>query len=63
MGGYFTKDLQGSQFHRFSNIILGIHENDIPSYNASGGEFFEEQKIKIEGDIEEAKKASKLAGY
>ena len=32
---YFTKALQGSQFNHFSNIILGIHEDYIPSYNMS----------------------------
>ena len=26
---YFTKALQGSQFRRFHNIVLGIHEDDI----------------------------------
>jgi hypothetical protein len=26
---YFTKPLQGSQFHRFRNLILGIEEIDI----------------------------------
>ena len=36
IGDYFKKSLQGSQFRRFRNIILGIHEDDIPSYNASG---------------------------
>ena len=36
IGDYFKKALQGSQFRRFRNIILGIHEDDIPSYNASG---------------------------
>ena len=33
---YFTKALHWSQFHRFRNIVLGIHEDDIPAYNASG---------------------------
>ena len=35
IGDYFTKALQGSKFQRFRNIVLGIHEDDIPSYNAS----------------------------
>ena len=35
IGYYFTKALQGSQFHRFHNIILGIHEDDIPAFNES----------------------------
>ena len=36
IGDYFTKLLQGSKFLLFRNIILGIHEDDIPDYNASG---------------------------
>ena len=35
IGDYFTKALQGYQFRRFRNIILGIYEDDIPYYNAS----------------------------
>ena len=31
IGDYFTKALQGSQFHRFCNIVIGIHEDDIPA--------------------------------
>ena len=31
IGDYFTKALQGYQFRRFRNIILGIHEDDIPA--------------------------------
>ena len=41
IGDYFTKALQGSQFRRFHNIIIGIHEDDLPAYNKSGGYFFE----------------------
>ena len=52
VGGYFTKALQGSQFHRFCNIILGIHEDDIPAYNASGRAFFEERKLKLKKEKE-----------
>ena len=26
---YFTKALQGSQFHHFCNTIIGIHKDDI----------------------------------
>ena len=44
---YFTKALQGSQFHHFCNTILGIHEDDITSYNEPGRELLEEQKIKL----------------
>ena len=36
IGDYFTKALQGYQFRRFCNIVLGIHEGDIPAYNTSG---------------------------
>ena len=46
IGGYFTKALQGSQFRQFRNIVLGIHEDDIPAYNASGGYLLEELKLK-----------------
>ena len=45
IGDYLTKAMQGSKFRRFSNIILGIHEDDIPSYNMSGIELIEEKKI------------------
>ena len=48
IGNYYTKALQGSQLRRFRNIIIGIHEDDIPSYNASRGAFIEEWKIKLE---------------
>ena len=41
IGDYFTKALQGSQFRRFRNIIIGIHEDDIPAYNAYGRDFLE----------------------
>ena len=30
IGDYFTKSLQGSQLRRLRNIIIGIHEDDIP---------------------------------
>ena len=36
IGDYFTKALQGSQFRRFRNIFIGIHEDAIPAYNTSG---------------------------
>ena len=45
IGDYFTKSLQGYQFCLFHNIILVIHEYDIPSYNTSGRALIEEQKI------------------
>ena len=47
IGYYFTKALQGSQFRRFRNIVLGIHEDDIPDYNASGRALLEERKLKL----------------
>ena len=31
IGDYFTMALQGSQLRRFRNIIIGIHEDDIPA--------------------------------
>ena len=52
IGDYFTKALKGSQFSRFHNIILGIHEDNIPSYNVSGRVFIEEKKIKLEKEKE-----------
>ena len=62
IGGYFTKALQGSQFHRFRNIVLGIHEDDIPAYNTSGRDFLEDRKLKLNKEKEESQEASKLAG-
>ena len=59
---YFTKALQGSQFRRFRNIIFGIHDDDIPAYNASGRALFEEQKLKPKKYKEEAQEDSKLSG-
>ena len=44
---YFTKALEVYQFRQFRNIILGIHEDDIPAYNASGRAFLEEWKLKL----------------
>ena len=38
IGDYFTKALQGYQFISLCNIIIGIHEDDITSYNAYGRE-------------------------
>ena len=61
-GDYFTKALQGSQFRRFRNIILGIHEDDIPAYNAYGRALLEERKIKFKKEKEEAQEDAKLAG-
>ena len=47
IGDYFTKALKGSKFCRFGNIVLGIHEDDIPAYNASGIALLEERKLKF----------------
>ena len=52
IGDYFTKALQGSQFRQFLNIILGIHEDEIPAYNTSGRALIEEQKLKLKKDKE-----------
>ena len=62
IGDYFTKALQGSQLRCFCNIILDIHEDDIPSYNEYVREFLEYQNIKIEKEKEEAHKYAKLEG-
>ena len=59
----FTKALQGYQFRQFRNIIIGIHEDDIPAYNASGRALLEERKIKLNKYKEEAQEASKLPFY
>ena len=48
------KALQGYQFSCFRNIIIGIHEYDINSYNESGRSLLEEKKIKLDRDKEEA---------
>ena len=62
IGDYFTKALQGSQFHRFRNIVLGIHEDDIPAYNASGRALLEVRKLKLKKEKEETQEAAKLSG-
>ena len=43
IGNYFTRALQGSQFCRFHNIVLGINEDDIPAYNASKRSLLQEK--------------------
>ena len=60
--GYFTKALQGPQLRRFCNIVLGIHEDDIPAYNASVRAFLEEKKLKPKEDKKEAQEADKFLG-
>ena len=46
--GLFHEGILGISIFRFCNIILGIHEYDVPSYNATGREFIEDQKIQLE---------------
>ena len=62
IGQYFTKVLQGYQLRRFRNISIGIYEDDIPAYNASGRALLEEQKLKLKKQKDESQKASKIAG-
>ena len=62
IGDYFKKAIQGSKFHCFRNIILGIHKDFISAYNASGRAFIEEQKLRLKIEKEESHKAAKLAG-
>ena len=63
IGNYFTKALQRYQFRQFLNIILGIHEDDIPAYNKSGRSLLEELKLELKKEKEEAQEAAKLAGH
>ena len=62
IGDYFTKALQGYQFRQFRNIVLGIHEDNIPAYNASGRALLEGKKLKLKKEKEEAQEAAKLSG-
>ena len=62
IGDYFIKSLQGSQFRRFRNIILGFHDNVIPAYNASVRALLEERKLKLKKEKEEAQEVAKLSG-
>ena len=63
IGDYFTKSLQVSQFRRFHNIVLGIHEDDISAYNASGRALLEERKRKFKKEKEEAQEDAKISVY
>ena len=56
---YFTKSLQEYQFRCFHNIILGIHEDDIHSYNASRVSLLEQVNIILEREKEHTHKSSK----
>ena len=62
IGDYCTKSLQESQFRRFRNIVLGIHEDDITANNASVRVLLEERKLKLKKEKEESHKAAKLSG-
>ena len=62
IGDYFTKALQGSQFRRFCDIVLGIHEDDIPAYNTYGRASLEERKLKLNKQKEESQEAAKISG-
>ena len=62
IGDYFTKALQGSQFRQFRNLVLGIHEDEIPAYNAYGRALLEELELKLNKEKEEAQEAAKLSG-
>ena len=48
IGNYFTKSLQGSQFRRFCNIIIGIYKDYIPAYNTLRRALIEERKLKLD---------------
>ena len=52
VGDYFTKELYGPQFRQFRNIILGIHEDDIPAYNTSVIALIEERKLELKKEKE-----------
>ena len=58
---YFKKALQEYQFRRFRNIIVGIHEDEITAYNASGRDLLEKLKLKLNKDKEESQEAAKLS--
>ena len=62
IGDYFTNSLQGSQLRRFRNIVLGIHEDDIPAYNALGKALLEDRKLILKKEKEEPQEAAKLSG-
>ena len=62
IGYHFTKALQGYQFRRFCNIVLGVHEDDIPAYNASGRALIEERKLRLKREKNKSQEASKISG-
>ena len=61
IGDYFKNSLQGSRFRRFRNIVIGIHEDDIPAYNASGRALLEERKLLFNKEKKESQEATKLS--
>ena len=62
IGGYLTKVLQRCQFRQFRNILLGIHEDDIPAYNIPRRDLLAEQKLKFKRDKEVYQEDYKLSG-
>ena len=58
--GYLTKALQEYHLCWYRNIILSIHEDDIPAYNVSWRDLLEEWKLKLNKEKEETQKDSKL---
>ena len=47
IGHYFTKGLQGYQYHFCFNITHGLHDDDILSYNESRRGFLDEKNLKL----------------
>ena len=50
IGDFFTKPLQGAQFQRFSNKILGIEEVNILEYNARAKDAIAQQAKRAAGE-------------
>ena len=46
VGDFHTKSLQGSQFCRFRNIILGIANKDVAGYNTAARQYLKAKKEK-----------------
>jgi len=47
VGVFHTKSLQGSQFRRFRDIILGIKDKDVAGYNTRARAFLNAKKEKL----------------
>ena len=60
--GLFHEGTAGISILRFHHIILGIYEEDIPSYNAPQRALLEEKNIKLDREKEEIQKSNKLSG-